>query len=397
VTAPHVSRIQAAFEANFSEGRETGAALSVWRDGREVLSLCGGFRDAERRIPWRQDTLVLIWSATKGMASACALHALDSAGLGLDARVAGFWPGFGRGGKSGITVGQVLSHGAGLGALDRTDLSVLDHAGVVAAIEEQVPFPEAAGGPGYGPRTFGFLADEIVRRLNGGIPLGSHWRTHFAEPLGLDLWIGLPAELHHRAASVLPAKAVSSAREDPFLEAMKMPGSLTKKAFSSPGGLLAVSAMNTPSARSASIPSMGGIGTASALAKFYAMLAGGGVWRGRRLIGAGTLAWMSTRLSQGYDAVLRVDTAFSAGFMMDPLDSAGKKIRSLLGPSPRAFGHPGAGGSLGFADPDNGIGFGYVMNQMEAGVLPGKRAGSLVGSLYASPPASEILACGESG
>jgi CubicO group peptidase (beta-lactamase class C family) len=383
LTSPSVSRIRSAFEANFSQGRETGAALSVWQDGREILSLYGGFRDAARQVPWREETLVLIWSATKGMASACALHALDAAGLGLGVRVSEFWPGFGRGGKSGITVGQVLSHSAGLGALDRTDLSVLDHAEVVGAIEEQVPFQEAVGGPGYGPRTFGFLADEIVRRLNGGVPLGSYWRTQFAEPLGLDLWIGLPGKLHHRAASVLPARVVARDGEDAFLEAMNRPGSLTKKAFSSPGGLLAVTAMNTPAARSASIPSMGGIGTASSLAKFYAMLALGGVWQGRRFLGGNTQAWMTTRLSQGFDAVLHLDTAFSAGFMMDPLDPSGKKSRSLLGPSLSAFGHPGAGGSLGFADPENRIGFGYVMNQMEQGVLPGIRAGALVGSLYA--------------
>jgi len=382
VRAPPVSRIQAAFEANFAQGRETGAALSIWQDGREILALCGGFRDAARQVPWRQDTLVLIWSATKGMASACTLHALDSAGLGLDVRVSKFWPEFARGGKSAITVGQVLSHRAGLGALDRTDLSVLDHEEVVGAIEDQVPFQEAVGGPGYGPRTFGFLADEIVRRLTGGTPLGSYWRTQFAEPLGLDLWIGLPAELHHRAASMLPAKAAAADDQTAFLEAMRRLGSLTQKAFSSPGGLLAVSAMNTPTARSAAIPSMGGIGTASALAKFYAMLSLGGIWEGRRYLGANTLDWMTTRLSQGFDAVLQLDTSFSAGFMMDPLAPTGKKHRSMLGPSLRAFGHPGAGGSLGFADPENRIGFGYVMNQMEAGVLPGTRAGTIVDSLY---------------
>lgn len=380
------SRIQSAFEANFSGGREVGAALSVWQDGEEILSLCGGFRDAARQVPWQHDTLVLIWSATKGMASACALHAVDSAGLALDARVSEIWPEFGGGGKAGITIGQVLSHSAGLGALDRTGLSVLDHADVVRAIEEQAPFQEAVGGPGYGPRTFGFLADEIVRRLNGGVPLGDYWRAEFAEPLGLDLWIGLPAELHHRAAAVLPARvAASSDRKDAFLEAMTKPGSLTRRAFSSPGGLLEVSAMNTPPARSASIPSMGGIGSASALAKFYAMLALGGVWRGRRYLGENAIAWMTTRLSQGFDKVLQLDTSFSAGFMMDPLDASGKKIRALLGPSLRAFGHPGAGGSLGFADPENGIGFGYVMNQMEPGVLPGERARAIVDSLYAPP------------
>lgn len=349
-----------------------------------MISLCGGFRDAARQVPWQQDTLVLIWSATKGMASACTLHALDSAGLSLGTRVSEIWPEFGGGGKADITVGQVLSHSAGLGALDRTDLSVLDHGDVARAIEGQVPCRDAVGGPGYGPRTFGFLVDEIVRRLSGGIPLGSYWRTHFADPLGLELWIGLPADLHHRAASMLPAKTATANGNEAFLEALAEPGSLTKKAFSSPGGLLAVSAMNTPAARSASIPSMGGIGTASSLAKFYAMLALGGVWRGRRLLGETPISWMTARLSQGFDQVLRLDTSFSAGFMMDPLNASGKKIRSLLGPSLQAFGHPGAGGSLGFADPENGIGFGYVMNQMEPGVLPGERARVLVDNLYAT-------------
>jgi len=377
------SRAQAAFEANFSRGREVGAALSVWQDGQEILNLCGGFCDAARQIPWQPGTLVLIWSATKGMASACALHALDSAGLGLETRVSEIWPAFAGGGKAEITVGQVLSHSAGLGALDRTDLSVLDHDGVAGAIEKQIPFREAVGSPGYGPRTFGFLADEIVRRLSGGVPLGSYWRTHFADPLGLDLWIGLPAEHHHRAAPVLPARAVPPGAGGAFLEALARPDSLTKKAFSSPGGLQAVSAMNTPAARSASLPSMGGIGSASALAKFYAMLALGGVWRGRRFLGEKPVSWMMARLSQGFDKVLQIDTSFSAGFMMDAVDSSGQKARSLLGPSPRAFGHPGAGGSLGFADPDSGIGFGYVMNQMEAGVLPGERAVAIVDSLYA--------------
>ena len=379
------SRVASAFEANFSSGREVGAAVSVWQDGEEILSLCGGFRDAARHVPWQQDTLVLIWSATKGMASACVLHAIESARLGLESRVSEIWPAFGGGGKTDITIGQVLSHSAGLGALDRTDLSVLDHDEVVRAIEEQVPFEDAVGGPGYGPRTFGFLADEIVRRLNGGIPLGDYWRTQFAEPLGLELWIGLPAELHHRAASMLPAKTPAANGNDAFLDALAKPGSLTKRAFSSPAGLLAVSAMNAPSARSASIPSMGGIGSASALAKFYAMLALGGVWRGRRYFAEKSIGWMTARLSQGFDKVLQLDTSFSAGFMMDPLAASGKKIRSLLGPSLRAFGHPGAGGSLGYADPENGIGFGYVMNQMEPGVLPGERARVLVDSLYAGP------------
>lgn len=376
------SRVRAAFEENFAQGCEVGAAVSVWQNGREIVSMCGGFRDNARAIPWAPDTLVLIWSATKGMASACALHALERAGLDPDSRMGDIWPEFARGGKDRITVGEVLSHTAGLGALDRTDLSVMDHDGVVRAIEEQIPFAGTDEGPGYGPRTFGFIVDELVRRLDGGTPLGRYWRREFGDPLGLELWIGLPEEEHARTAAILPPRAGSHSESPAFLEAMSRPDSLTRKAFSSPGGLLAVSAMNSPSARSASLPSMGGIGSASALAKFYAILADGGRWNGKSCFGAGAMSWMSTRRSQGFDKILRLETSFSAGFMMDPLDADGQKIRALLGPSPRAFGHPGAGGSLGFADPDSGIGFGYVMNQMEQGVLPGGRAKALIRALY---------------
>jgi len=382
VETPLAERVREAFEANFAKGHEVGAAVSVWRDGIEVASVCGGFRDADRRLPWQADTPVLIWSATKGIAAACAIHAICRRGMDLSTRVCEIWPEFGRAGKEAVTFGQVLSHSAGLGALDRMDLSVLDHEAVVRAIEDQAPFSEAGARPGYGPRTFGFIVDEIVRRLDGGTPLGSYWRREFGEPLNLDLWIGMPAGEHARVASILPPKAGGAGRNAEFLEALARPGSLTRKAFSSPGGLLAVSSMNSPSARSASIPSMGGIGTASALAGFYSLLANGGVRDGVRYFTPEACSWMSAHRSQGFDCILRVETSFSAGFMMDPLDSSGRKIRSLLGPSLRAFGHPGAGGSLGFADPETGIAFGYVMNQMEQGVLPGERASALVKSLY---------------
>jgi CubicO group peptidase (beta-lactamase class C family) len=375
-------RVQAAFDKNFASGLEAGAAVSVWRDGREIAGACGGFRDSAGRDPWAGDTLVLIWSATKGMATACALRAISRARLDMDTRVAEIWPEFGRAGKEWITLGEVLSHSAGLGALDRTDLSVMDHDAVVRAIEEQVPFAEAVGGPGYGPRTFGFIADEIVRRIEGGTPLGQYWRQEFGDPLDLDLWIGLPESEHQRAATVIPARA-GTGGTTAFLDAMSQPGSLTRKAFSSPGGLLAVSAMNSPAVRSAALPSMGGIGSARSLAKFYAMLSLGGIWEGARFFDPPAARWMTTRLSQGFDQVLRVETSFSAGFMMDPVGPDGKKSREILGPSPRAFGHPGAGGSLGFADPDSRIGFGYVMNRMEQGVLPGERSGSLLRALYA--------------
>ena len=370
-------RLRSAFDDNFQRGLEVGAAVAVWQDGREVVSLCGGWRDSARSIPWTRDTLVLIWSATKGLSSACVLHALEKAGLDLSVCVASFWPEFSQGGKAAITAGDVLSHQSGLSALQDKTAGVLDHAAVVAALEKQPPLWRVGEGHGYGPRTFGFLADEMVRRLSGKT-LGEYWRKEFGDPMGLDLWIGLPASENARVADVLSARSLQDVEPD-FARAMAEPGSLTREAFSSPSGALSPSAMNAPAMRSAALPSLGGIGSADSLAKFYAMLAGGGDWCGRQYFSTQALRMMTTRIAEGPDKTLCTPTAFSAGFMMDAMEG---EARNLFGPSRSAFGHPGAGGSLAFADPENRIGFAYVMNQMEAGVLPKARALDLVKAVY---------------
>lgn len=372
--------MRAAFAENFAHGREVGAAVSVWQDGQRIVCESAGWRDAARHKPWTPDTLVLIWSATKGLSSACVLHALAAAGWDLSSVVTDFWPEFGQGGKEGLTVGEVLSHRAGLSALEERTVDFRNHAAVVQALERQAPLWSSSEGHGYGPRTYGFLADEIVRRLTG-CPLGDYWRREFGDPMTLDLWIGLPATEHDRVAAMLAARS-PGAVEDDFARAMARPDSLTRQAFSTPAGPLAPSAMNSPALRSASLPSLGAIGSADSLARFYAMLAAGGIWEGRRYFSPEVLRWMTTTLTSGPDNTLCLETAFSAGFMKDVVDATGKKPRALFGPSPTAFGHPGAGGSLAFADPENGIGFAYVMNQMEAGVLPKGRALGLVRALY---------------
>lgn len=378
-----MSGLRQAFEKNFADGVEVGAALRIFRGGEAVVSLCGGFCDSARSVPWNAETLVLIWSATKGVAAACTLHAMQEAGVNLHTRVADFWPEFAQAGKDTLTLGQVLSHRAGLCALEDPSANILDRKSVVRAIEKQTPLLPVEAGPAYGPRVFGFVLDEILRRLVGGESLADYWRRVFADPLGIDLWIGLPEHQNSRVATILPPRAGPPAAGDElFLRAFTDPNSLTRRAFASPPGLSGISAMNAPQVRAASLPSMGGIGSARALAKFYAMLASGGEMDGKVFFKKQTLEWMSTRLTQSFDPVLQREMSFSAGFMMDPLDGNGRKIRSLLGPSPSAFGHAGAGGSLGFADPEQCIGFGYVMNQMESGVLPHERCTSLVRAFY---------------
>lgn len=376
-----LERIAALFDENFTAFGELGASVCIWRDGREVLSLASGWKDRQQTEPWTEETMVLFWSATKGLAAACLLHACQEHGIDLTTPVAAVWPEFAQAGKERVTIAEMLSHQAGLPAL-AAPTDVMDHRAVASALAVSAPAWPLEEGHGYHPRTFGFLVDETLRRITGHETLRHYWHTHFAEPLGLEVWIGLPEERTHEPAPIYPAKT-SPPKGDVFYTAFLTPSSLTARAFASPRGLHSVAAMNAPEARAASFGAFGGVGTARGLAKFYAMLAAGGALNGRRFFEPRTLDWMTTTLTQGPDRVLLLETAFSAGFMRDPVDAEGRKTRRNFGSSTTAFGHPGAGGSHAFADPEHRLSFAYVMNQMEPGALPGPKALRLVEALYA--------------
>jgi CubicO group peptidase (beta-lactamase class C family) len=375
-------RLESLFRENFENLGELGAAVSIWQDGKPIVDLYSGFCDARHEKPWEADTLVLIWSATKGLASACVLYVLQEHRIGIDRTVAEFWPEFVQAGKEKITLSQLLSHQAGLCALDAR-VDVLDYGAVIRALEAQEPLWPPGTAHGYHARTFGFLLDELVRRI-AGKTLSQYWREVFAQPLDLDLWIGLPERENPRVATVYAAKSGRppepknrQSGSDFYLD-LVTPGTLARKTFSSPYGLKSVSEMNTPAVRAQPIVSFGGIGSASALAKFYSMLANGGNLGEQTFFSEETIAWMTTTLSDGMDRVFQIPTAFSAGFMKDPRNTA----RRMFGASPNAFGHPGAGGSQAFADPENRISFAYVMNQMEQSLLPNEKSVRLVDAVY---------------
>jgi CubicO group peptidase (beta-lactamase class C family) len=372
-------RLEPLFQENFQEFGELGAAVSVWQNGKPILDLYGGFRDARREKPWTADTLVLVWSATKGIGSACVLHALQEHNININQRVAEFWPEFAQSGKERITLSQLLSHQAGLCALNRR-VDVLDYGAVIQAIEAQKPLWPPGTAHGYHARTFGFLLDVLVRRA-AGKTLSDYWQENFAQPLNLDLWIGLPEKENSRVATIYAAKSDPAAAEPQpkqFYLDLATPGTLARKAFTSPHGLQAISKMNDPAIRAKPIVSFGGIGSASALAKFYSMLANGGEFDGQTFFSEKTIGWMTRTLADGMDRVFQIPTAFSAGFMKDPR----KATRRMFGTSPNAFGHPGAGGGHAFADPQNKIGFAYVMNQMEQSLLPNEKSLRLVDVIY---------------
>src|SRR5437870_11255080 len=371
-----LQRLKPLFQENFEKLGEFGAAVSVWQNGKPIIDLCGGFRDARRENPWMSDTLVLVWSVTKGIGSACVLHTLQEHKIDISQRVAEFWPEFVQAGKEKVTLAQLLSHQAGLCALDRR-VDVLDYDAVIRALEAQEPLWPPGTAHGYHARTFGCLLDELVRRI-AGTTLSECWQENVARPLNLDFWIGLPKKENSRVATMYAAKSGKPTDPKQFYADLVTPGTLARKTFTSPYGLHVISKMNEYAIRAHPIVSFGGIGSASALAKFYSMLANGGKFEGQTFFSENTIAWMTTTIADGVDRVFQIPAALLAGFMKDSRLAAKK----MFCPSRTCFGHPGAGGSHAFCDPENRIAFAYVMNQMEQSLLPNAKSLRLAEAIY---------------
>jgi CubicO group peptidase (beta-lactamase class C family) len=382
-------RVREAFAANFEQRGERGAAVAVHVGGRAVVDLWGGSADGER--PWTEGTAQVLRSATKGLVSTVVMLLVQQVLLDLDAPVGAYWPEFKAAGKEQVTVRQLMSHRAGVPALDvpLTPAQAVDGSSGPAAVAEQRPYWEPGAAHGYSPHTFSWSVGELVRRV-AGRSAGTVLAEEVARPLGLELWLGLPDEERERVGRLaaieppLPAGGTGPAggaglrirpRRD-VAAAYADPGSLTRRAF---GTVFPTPDENDPAWRSAELPGANGIATARALARCYAALIGD-VDGGRRLLLPETLAAATAEQSSGPDRVLIARTRFGIGFM-------------LHGPaspmtSPAAFGHPGRGGTLAFADPDLGLGFGYVTNGMQPTVTSDPRAQSLVRAVRESVSAA---------
>jgi CubicO group peptidase (beta-lactamase class C family) len=367
------------FAENFLQYQELGASVCIIEGGEQKLNIGDGFIDRTRTTPWTSQTRVLIWSATKALASACLLHCCEQAGIALDRRVKDLWPEYSVNGKADTKLSHILSHQSGQPALRRPDIGILDHEAVVQALAEQEPFWKPGEAHGYHARTYGFLVDELVRRISSGITVAEYFRETFGQPLDLDLWIGIPSELVNDVAPIqTPRQKRESSFEDPFYQALADPTSLTRLAFTTPTGPIAPSAFNAPELRMHPLPSLGAIGTAESLARFYYR-----VLCEPQFLSLELLSTLAKTIVSGQDRVLQIPTAFGLGFMKDPISPEHKKLRKIFGPSPATFGQPGAGGSHAFIDPDRKLAFAYVMNQMEPGVLPNPKSMRLVDQLYA--------------
>ena len=370
-TASGFARVREAFAANFARHGEVGAACCVYHRGRPVVDLWAGLADRERGRPWTRDTAPLVFSSTKGLTAACVLRLVERGVLDLAAPVAAYWPEFAAAGKGHIPLTWVLCHRAGVPVVDAplTLEQVLAWDPVIAAIAAQAPVWVPGTQHGYHFRTYGWILGEVVRRITGRT-LGAFFADEMAAPLGLDFWIGLPESEESRVATLVPPPPLPEG----FARLMG-PDTLLARAMTGPSNLFHYDEMwNRRALHAAEMPSSNGIGTARALARVYAALTGevGGI----RLLAPETIAAARQILSDGPDAVLMLPTRFGTGFMLPPVLS--------LAARPSAFGHPGAGGSLGLGDAEAEIGFGYVMNQMQLGVTGDPRSAELLAAVYAS-------------
>lgn len=373
---PRFEKVQEAFVANL-EGADLGAGCSVWIDGEQVVDLWGGWREEARVHPWSEDTLVLVASSTKALTAVCLLQLIEQGRVDVDAPVATYWPGFGKAGKAGVTIRHILSHQGGVPAI-AAPYTYDDHFNwdrIVELLEEQPPFWPPGEKHGYHPTLFGNLVGEVVRRVSG-LSLGQYLKKNVCDPLGLDFWVGLPESEFSRVAEVSFASPDLMAPTPEFgklMERAAVQGSVSQLAFGNPPappGLASSAAL-----RKAEMPGSNGHGTAVALGRFYAALARGGELDGVRILEPETIEKATEEQVFGIDETIGATSRFGLGFML-------RHDLHPIGPNPKAFGHPGAGGNLGFADPALKLGFGYVMNRGKPSMFGSPTAYRLVDAVY---------------
>lgn len=365
--------VREAFRATFTEHVQVGAALAVRRGDAWLVDLWGGHADAARLGPWREDTLVNLYSCTKGITAIAIAQQVGAGRLDLDAPVARYWPELAQGDKGAVTVAQLLAHEAGLAGL-REPLAVTDlydWNGMCARLAAAEPLWEPGTAVGYHAITWGWLAGELLRRVAGRRP-GALLRDDVALPVAADFHVGLPDPGHGRVAAMIgPNRAVAPPAMRPGQVESYAPGPWFDLAQRNPV-IRPHGDVGSPAWRRAELPAANGHGTAAALARLYADLAA----PEPVLVDPGALSAVTEDLGEAPDLVLpRPLRRARGGFL--------RNARGAFGPSEFAFGHDGAGGSTGFADPDHRIGVGYVMNQMEPpwGGMP--RRDRLVAAIYA--------------
>ena len=399
--APGFEAVHDVFQANFDAGFEVGAAFGAYHRGRKVVDLWGGVADARTEKPWEEDSLVLVYSTTKGVVAMCANRLAQQGAIDVEAPVTTYWPEFGQGGKEHVTVADLLSHRAGLawvdGAMSFDEMVRWDP--VVEALERQAPSWPPGTAHGYHATTYGWLVGEVVRRVTG-MSIGTYLRTEIAGPLGADFFIGLPASEEPRVARLLTfieglssgAALLGAQSQEPSQGGPDMaelaelaktyfaPDGPLYKALAAPGGALTDEQVwHSARLHAAEIPAANGICDARSLALLYGACVhdvetpAGALFR---ILSPEQVDRAVQPQTKGPDEVLMgLDIQWGLGFNVN---------RGIIGVAglggPRAFGHFGMGGSAGWADPDLALGMGYVMNRMDIGTTGDTRSFRLMRS-----------------
>ncbi|MFE5008645.1 serine hydrolase domain-containing protein [Streptomyces sp. NPDC056696] len=367
--------VRAAFEENFDEREELGAAVTVLVDGAPVVDLWGGWADAARTRAWERDTVVNVWSTTKGPTALCAHILIDRGLLDPDAPVATYWPEFAAAGKEGVLVRHLLSHRAGLAGLREPHSleQLFDWELTTSRLAAQEPWWEPGSVSGYHALTYGFLVGEVVRRVSGLLP-GAFLEREVTGPLGIDFTIGLPDKEAGRAAELVHPRARATS-EQAAIFAQLAPAALA--ALTNP--IAGASEANTAAWRAAEIPAANGHGTARAVAALYAIVAGKGRLGDRQILSPEG----AERIREGQGSCR--DLVLGAGFTHETELGLGLWLsgpNGSYGPNPRAVGHDGFGGSFGSADPESGVAMGYVMNRMGPHIADDPRKMALISAVY---------------
>ncbi|MEU6091851.1 serine hydrolase domain-containing protein [Streptomyces sp. NPDC047085] len=372
---PRFTAVREAFEENFRERDELGAAVAVTVDGATVVDLWGGWADPARTRAWERDTVVNVWSTTKGPVALCAHILADRGLLDFDRPVAAYWPEFAAAGKERVLVRHLLSHRAGLSGLREPHAleQLYDWELTTARLAAAEPWWEPGTRSGYHALTYGFLVGEVVRRVSGLRP-GAFLEREVTGPLGIDFTIGLPEKESGRAAELVHPRVVDAGEQAAVFSQLD-PAAIA--ALANP--LVGAAQANSPEWRAAEIPAANGHGTARAVAALYGVFAGRGSHGGRRILSPEA----AERVREGQGRCR--DLVLGAGFEHETEVGLGLWLsgpNGSYGPDPRAFGHDGFGGSCGLADPDAGVSLGYTMNRMGPHIADDPRKMALVEALY---------------
>ena len=364
--------VRDAFAELFNDPQERGAALCIQVGGETVIDVWGGTADKDGEQAWHTDTIANLFSCTKTFTAVTALQLVEEGKLALDVPVVRYWPEFAAAGKASITLRHLLSHRAGLPALREPmpPQALYEWQTMVDALAAEAPWWTPGDGHGYAAITYGWLLGELIRRADGRSP-GQSIMARTALPLGLDFHVGLADDEFYRVAHIARSKGtVGDASAQRLLKAMmNEPTSMSTRAFTNPPSIM--TSTNKPEWRRMEQPAANGHGNARSLAGFYNGLLDG------QLLESEMLAELTREHSVGEDKTLRTQTRFGLGCMLDQPEVP----NATFGLGAKAFGHPGAGGSIGFADPERDVAFGFVTNTLGPYVLMDPRAQKLVRAL----------------